>query len=55
MAGKWLTMEKLDIDQDGDMDLVLGTYFHSALEMGKLMASEIETFPQLMILKNRLK
>lgn len=55
MAGKWLTMEKLDFDQDGDMDLVLGTYFHSALEMGKLMADGIGTFPQLMILKNRLK
>jgi hypothetical protein len=54
IAGKWLTMEKLDFDQDGDMDIVLGTYFHNALEMGKLMALGIENFPQLMILKNNL-
>lgn len=54
-AGKWLTMEKLDFDRDGDMDIVLGTYFHNALEMGKLMAAGFETLPQLMVLKNKLK
>ncbi|MCP9766460.1 VCBS repeat-containing protein [Lacihabitans sp. LS3-19] len=54
-SGKWLTMEKLDFDEDGDLDLVLGSYMHNAAEMANLMLKGVETFPQLLVLKNKLK
>lgn len=54
-AGKWLTMEVGDFDKDGDMDIALGSYFHSVGEMTKLIFRGIETFPQLLILKNQKK
>ena len=53
--GKWLTMETGDFDQDGDVDIVLGSYFHNMTEMTKLMFNGITTFPQLLILTNKYK
>lgn len=52
-AGKWLTMEVGDLDKDGDIDIVLGSYFHNFGEMTKLLFRGVETFPQLLVLKNQ--
>jgi hypothetical protein len=54
-AGKWLTMEAADFDQDGDIDIVLGSYFHTISEMTALMARGTMSFPQLLVLTNRKK
>lgn len=54
-VGKWLTMEICDIDQDNDMDIVLGSYFHNASEVTKLLLKGINGFPQVVVLKNLLQ
>lgn len=51
-AGKWLTMEAADFDRDGDIDLVLGSYFQSLGELTQLFSKGIQEFPQLLILTN---
>jgi len=51
--GKWLTMEAADVDQDGDTDIVLGSYFHTVGEMTQLLYRGITTFPQLLVLENQ--
>lgn len=53
--GKWLTMEAADIDQDGDVDIVLGSYFHTVGEMTQLLFKGITSFPQLLVLENQKK
>ncbi len=52
-AGKWLTMETADFDGDGDLDIVLGSYFHTMGEMTQLLFKGITTFPQLLVLENK--
>ncbi|NEU69540.1 FG-GAP repeat domain-containing protein [Spirosoma agri] len=53
--GKWLTMEAADFDQDGDMDIILGSYFHTVGEMTQLLFKGITSFPQLLVLENQGK
>ncbi|ADB39049.1 FG-GAP repeat domain-containing protein [Spirosoma linguale] len=53
--GKWLTMEAADVDQDGDLDIVLGSYFHTVGEMTQLLFKGITSFPQLLVLENQGK
>lgn len=51
--GKWLTMESGDFDRDGDIDIVLGSYFHNMEEMRSFIStSGVATFPQLLVLTN---
>lgn len=54
-AGKWLTMEAADFDRDGDIDLVLGSYFQSLGELTQLFSKGIQEFPQLLVLTNESK
>jgi hypothetical protein len=51
--GKWLTMEAADFDRDGDIDIVLGSYFHTVGEMTQLLLKGITSFPQLLVLENQ--
>ncbi|GAA3562021.1 VCBS repeat-containing protein [Snuella lapsa] len=53
--GKWLTMEVADLDVDGDLDIVLGSYFHNVGEMTKLIFKGVLSFPQIIVLNNELK
>jgi hypothetical protein len=54
--GKWLTMEAGDFDHDGDIDIVLGSYFHNVEEMSRLITSvDASSFPQLLVLNNTTK
>lgn len=53
--GKWMTMEAADFDQDGDVDIVLGSYFHTVGEMTQLLFSGITSFPQLLVLDNQAR
>lgn len=54
-TGKWLTMECADIDADGLVDILLGSYFHNPLEATKLTIKGVTDFPQVLLLKNRWK
>lgn len=50
--GKWLCMETGDFDRDGDEDIVLGSYFHTAAEVAQLAVYGVASFPQLLVLSN---
>lgn len=50
--GKWLTMDIGDIDKDGDTDIFLGSYIYSMGELTKLLYKGVETFPQILVLRN---
>jgi hypothetical protein len=54
-AGKWLCMEIMDIDADGDKDIILGSYFHTEKEINQTRSLGYDVFPQLLILKNTVK
>ncbi|MGA0559014.1 FG-GAP repeat domain-containing protein [Larkinella sp. VNQ87] len=53
--GKWLTLEAADFDHDGDVDIVLGSYFHTFGEMTQLLFKGVTSFPQLLMLENKKK
>jgi hypothetical protein len=46
-------MESGDFDRDGDQDIVLGSYFHTAAEITQLAQRGITAFPQLLVLYNQ--
>lgn len=53
--GKWLTMDIGDLDQDGDLDIFLGSYFHNGVEITKSVTSGVTDFPHVVILYNNAK
>ena len=55
LAGRWRRLEAGDIDQDGDLDLLLGSYIHgpSAVPDGLLRAWEAKG-PSMLVLRNNL-
>ena len=53
--GKWMIMETADYDQDGDDDIILGSYFHNISELTVLMFQGITVYPQLLVLENKAK
>lgn len=54
-SGKWLCMEAGDFDRDGDQDIILGSYFHTAAELAQLAVHSVSSFPQLLVLYNLKK
>lgn len=52
-TGKWMTMEAADFDKDGDIDIILGSYFHNLSEFTKLVFQGVLSFPQVLVLKNQ--
>ncbi|MCF7569389.1 VCBS repeat-containing protein [Sabulilitoribacter arenilitoris] len=54
-SGKWLTMDVGDYDNDGDIDIFLGSYFHTFGEYFKQVSKGVSEFPQLLVLTNNLE
>lgn len=54
VKGKWLTMEAADLDTDGDIDIVLGLFIHTASELTQLITSGVNSFPQVVVLHNKV-
>jgi hypothetical protein len=56
LAGRWLQLDAGDIDQDGDLDILLGSYIHGPSDVPDgLMRAWEEKGPSLMVLRNQLK
>ncbi|MEO8428031.1 MAG: VCBS repeat-containing protein [Verrucomicrobiota bacterium] len=55
ISGRWLTMDVDDLDGDGDLDIVLGSYIHGPTEVPDFLMNDWEKIgPSVIILRNKL-
>jgi hypothetical protein len=54
--GKWLTMEVVDFNKDGLLDILLGSFIYNFTEMSKAITASGQTeFPQVLLLTQKPK
>jgi len=53
--GKWITMEVADLDNDGDDDIVIGSFIYKLGEMSKIVGKGVDKFPSFVVFWNNRK
>ena len=55
VAGRWLVMDIGDLDGDGDVDIVLGSYINGPSAVPAWLKRDWDRFsPSILILRNKL-
>jgi hypothetical protein len=56
ISGRWLALDAGDLDSDGDVDIVLGSYIHGPSDVPDgLMLNWEKAGPSVLILRNKAK
>ena len=53
--GKWITMEAADLDNDGDDDIIIGSFIYNLGEMSKIVGKGVDRFPGFVVFWNNRK
>jgi len=53
--GKWITLEAADLDNDGDDDIIIGSFIYKLGEMSKIVGKGVDKFPNFVVFWNNRK